>query len=550
MVSLYPLPQLTVVSTLGSMLLVHSAPEYLYSTSYVWTALQIYAVLFSSWVIWVVFLYPKLFSPTRLLPQPKGNHFIMGQFRRIIAEPSGDPAIDYINTVPNDGVIHYLNHFNTDRVMPTNAKALGEVMTQRNYEFRKPSFFSQGIGRLLGIGILLAEGEEHKRQRKNLMPAFAFRHVKDLYATFWAKSSDMSNRIASEVTRIAETEKSGGEATALIDIAGWASRATLDIIGLAGMGQDFGALADPDAELSRTYRMIFEPTKQARIMGLMSLFVPPRIVRNLPLQRNNDMEAGIAVIRETARRMIRQKKEKLEKNQETGVDILSVALESGGFTESNLIDQMMTFLAAGHETTATATTWAVYYLCKYPEVQTRLRNEIRARLPSVSEGAEITSQDVDNVPYLHAVCNEILRIQPPVPITIRETAHDTNILGHPIPGDTRVILAISAVNKSRELWGPTADSFDPDRWIDAETGRANNMGGATSNYAFMTFLHGPRSCIGQAFARAEFACLVASLAGRFEMELPDPDFVPEVKGGITARPKGGLQVRLKVVDGW
>jgi cytochrome P450 len=66
------------------------------------------------------------------------------------------------------------------------------VLVQRNYEFVKPEGLRKGLGRLLGVGILLAEGDEHKRQRKLLMPAFAFRHVKDLYPIFWNKAKEMT----------------------------------------------------------------------------------------------------------------------------------------------------------------------------------------------------------------------------------------------------------------------------------------------------------------------------------------------------------------------
>lgn len=79
-------------------------------------------------------------------------------------------------------------------------------------------------------------------------------------------------------------------------------------------------------------------------------------------------------------------------------------------------------------------------------------------------------------------------------------------------------------------------------------GRANS-GGATSNFDFMTFLHGPRSCIGMQFALAEFKCLVAAWMGTFEMEL-DPGYVLDIKGGITMKPRGGLPLKMKVVEGW
>ena len=80
-------------------------------------------------------------------------------------------------------------------------------------------------------------------------------------------------------------------------------------------------------------------------------------------------------------------------------------------------------------------------------------------------------------------------------------------------------------------------------------GKAGN-GGSESNYAFMTFLHGPRSCIGQAFAKAEFAALLAAVVGRFEFELEEPERKIEIKWDITAKPKAGLGVKMKVVEGW
>jgi cytochrome P450 len=407
---------------------------------------------------------------------------------------------------------------------------------------------------LLGVGVLLAEGEEHKIQRKNLMPAFAFRHVKDLYPTFWSKSREavlaMTEAIRSDEAKDPEKSSEG----VVIEAGEWASRATLDIIGVAGMGKDFGAIKDPDTLLNKTYRAVFKPSRQAQILGLLSLFLPGWFVKNLPIKRNGDIEAAAAVIRTTCRQLIRSKKEKLEKNALTDVDILSVALESGGFTEENLIDQLMTFLAAGHETTASAMIWAIYMLCLNPSMQTRLRAEIREKLPSPEEDTEINSQSIDHMPYLNAVCNEVLRYYPPVPMTLRDAGVDTSILGIPIPKGTRVMLVPWAINKQESQWGPDAMKFNPDRWMPSESNTYAANGGAASNFAMLTFLHGPRSCIGQAFAKAEFACLLAAWVGRFEFMLRDQEEMDEgkvlIKGGVTARPAKGLWVKTKVVEGW
>ena len=380
------------------------------------------------------------------------------------------------------------------------------------------------------------------------MPAFAFRHIKDLYPTFWSKSCEMVKAITAAVR--VETAQNGpnNKQAPVVEIGQWTSRATLDIIGVAGMGKDFGAIQDPNTELSSTYRSIFQPSKQAQYLGMLGLIIPFWLIRLLPVKRNSEIRDAAISIRKVCRELIEHKKANMnQKEKRVDADIISVALESGGFTEDNLVDQMMTFLAAGHETTASAMVWAVYLLCLNPEIQARLREEIRRGLPSIDDNVTaVTSESLDKLPFLNAVCNEVLRVYPPVPLTLREAAHDTSIQGQFVPAGTKIVISSWGIHTSTELWGPDAAKFNPDRWMGP--GRANN-GGADSAYSFLTFLHGPRSCIGQAFAKAEFACLLASLVRSFEMELEDKDFNLEIQGGITARPKGGIRVRMREVEG-
>ena len=330
----------------------------------------------------------------------------------------------------------------------------------------------------------------------------------------------------------------------------WTSRATLDIIGLAGIGQDFGCLQNPNNEILSAYRKVFQSTGGARLLNVLAFIFPFWLIPAIPMQRNHDIRTAAATIRRTCRRLIQLKKTNIEKQGKNngGADIISVALESKAFSEDNLVDQMMTFLAAGHETTASAMVWAIFALCRHPEYQVRLREEVRARIPSPNDpGSLVTAETFDKCNFLHAVCNEVLRVYAPVSLTLRESANNTAIVGQFVPAGTKIVLATNAINMSKALWGSDADEFNPDRWMGA--GRANT-GGAESNYSFMTFLHGPRSCIGQAFAKAEFACLLAGLVGRFEMELEDPDRELDTQTGITMRIKGGLPVRMREVAGW
>ena len=204
----------------------------------------------------------------------------MGQSSKLRQDPNGQAELyrAWSEEIPNDGIIRYLGMFNSETVIPVSLKALAEVLVQRPYEFIKPPGLVTGLGKILGVGVFLAEGEEHKKQRKDLMPAFAFRHVKELFPIFWDKSSELIHAL------ILHSETGccdGDKPSASIDVKDWASRATLDIIGLAGLGRDFNSIKDPDNELIRTYKTIFSPGRGGQILAVL-FFVAPWLVRALP----------------------------------------------------------------------------------------------------------------------------------------------------------------------------------------------------------------------------------------------------------------------------
>lgn len=348
-----PTKQFLASSALGSVLLTRYAPQY--SIGYFLAGFVFLTLQLLGWLTWVVVLYPKLVSPLRHLPQPDDATFFMGSSARIFKEPSGIPMREWTDTIPNDGLIRYTHWFNRERLLLTSPKSLNEVLVTKNYEFVKPTQIRNGLGRILGIGILLAEGDEHKRQRKNLMPAFTYRHVKDLVPVFWSKSREMVDCVAkasqiSESTSkesksvVANDEKAdkSEHAPGTIEVGNWTSRATLDIIGLSGMGKDFGALEDPDNELNQTYRKIFNPSRTGRLLQLAGLFMPFWLLKRLPLKRNGEIEAAASLIKDICRNLIAGKRKAMQEKERVEVDILSVALESGGFTDEELVNQMMT----------------------------------------------------------------------------------------------------------------------------------------------------------------------------------------------------------------
>ncbi|GAM42003.1 hypothetical protein TCE0_043f15589 [Talaromyces pinophilus] len=492
-----------------------------------------------------IYLRPFYFSPLRHLPEPKGGTLFNGHAKLVPNERSGMPLQEWINEVPNDGLIRYRMMFNKEVVFVTSPKALSEVLVQKNYDFSKPYKLRQGLGRILGIGLIIAEGEEHKR--KNLMPAFLHRHVKDLYPIFWEKSASLAAELEENIKRT-------GQSSQVFDVADWLARTTLDILGAAGLGREFDTLHNPDNEIVRAYRGVFEQKPPTGAFGILMFIAKQQIMNLLNIKQSDSIAAATEVLTDVSRRLIKDKRDEKGQDSKESVDrsvrrdILSVALDSGNFTDNMLENHLLTFLAAGHETTATSMTWAIYALCLYPQVQQRLREEVRANLPirttSSANGVLVTAELVDSLPYLHAVCNEVFRVYPPAGLTRRVAAKDTSILGQHIPKGTSIAISMRAVNISKELWGEDAFVFDPERWM--KPNQANSGGGVT-NFSFMTFLHGPRSCIGQGFARGEFACLLAAMVGTFDMELEDSTSELVIETGLTSRPKDGLRVRLRPV---
>ncbi len=111
------------------------------------------------------------------------------------------------------------------------------------------------------------------------MPAFAFRHIKELYPIFWNKSQELVETL---ISQHGKTTASDEKAETGIDVSDWARRATLDIIGVAGLGQDFNSIRDPRGELHQIYNRLFSPSRGARIIGVLGLIFPRWLVRSLP----------------------------------------------------------------------------------------------------------------------------------------------------------------------------------------------------------------------------------------------------------------------------
>jgi cytochrome P450 len=204
-------------------------------------------------------------------------------------------------------------------------------------------------------------------------------------------------------------------------------------------------------------------------------------------------------------------------------------------SEKQLVDNLLTFLAAGHETTAKALTWTLYLLARAPQWQDRVRAEINA----VAGQGALTAEHLDRLPITRAVLKEAMRLYPPAPVLTRLTKEDMTLGDLSIKAGTIVVISIFAVHRHRKLW-VDPDRFDPERFApDQEAKLARTQ--------FMPFGFGPRTCIGSVFAMMEGMALLATLVrgARFEW---DGRHAPTPVSRVTLRPRGGMPLKVWPIE--
>jgi cytochrome P450 len=199
--------------------------------------------------------------------------------------------------------------------------------------------------------------------------------------------------------------------------------------------------------------------------------------------------------------------------------------------DEQLVDNLLTFYLAGHETTAKALTWTLYLLARSPEWAARLVDEVKA----VTHGATVDAAHLEKLVLLQQVIKESMRLYPPVPIMSRQAVAATRIEGLAIAPGTSILIPIYALHRHARRW-ERADEFDPARF-------APGAEAAIPRYQYLPFGAGPRVCIGMPFAMMEATAILATLLqhARFET-VAGEEPVPVAR--VTLIPRGGL--RLKV----
>ncbi|KAI1301024.1 hypothetical protein EDD11_005860 [Mortierella claussenii] len=538
------------------------------------TTLGTLVALLSSYVFYTTYLRPNFLSPLRHIPGPpnesKYNKYhlpFVGNFLDILREESGVPHREWIEQY--GGLVCYRGLFNTQRVLLADPKAIQHVFGTHSYNYPKPSRVVQLLGQIIGRGVLLAEGDAHRRQRKMLNPAFSHKHIKEMVQIMAVPSALLAKMWEERVDEVGEGNSIEFDVTADL------GRATLDIIGLAGFGYDFKALTEPDNELSSAYRELFYSS--SNIIQLLRAFIPSYI--NIPFKHNRRRQQAIQAIDRVSIKLIADKRaqalakenesklrgqhEKTGEQEEDGKDLMSIlvrgnehvgSLEGGKLTDTELKDQILTFLAAGHETTSVTVTWMLHILSINPEVQQRMRNEFLSEIGRPTEDKTLSYDALNALPYLNACVKELLRFIPPVPTTSRVAAKDDNILGYDIPKGTQVFLSPAALHKLKSVYGEDAEEFKPERWMDPDSLKDRDFQTKTKfvtqemHWAYVPFLTGPRNCIGSKFALIETKILLYYLLINLEYRAV-PGFKFRKSARVVTRPFPGMNLLVRRYSG-
>lgn len=382
-----------------------------------------------------------------------------------------------------------------------------QLFNNEGKQFVSPS--NQLLKPLVGDqSIFTLEGQRHRRERKLLMPSF---HGERMQAY---------GELICRCAREAVASVAVGESLVMREVA---QAISLKVI----LGTVFGlnasdrsrAIAQGIVELTALFR---SPLFSAAI------FLPP-LRRNLGPLRN--WERFVALKHKLQTLLYEEIQERRERGDLTQTDILTLMLatqdEAGQpMSDAAIHDELFTLLLAGHETTASAIAWAIYWIHHRPAVGDRLRQE----LETIKDGTELTA--IARLSYLSAVCNETLRIYPIAMLTgPRRTTVSTEILGYPVPENTLVYGGIYITHHHPDIY-PEPYSFNPDRFLERQY----------TPYEFLPFGGGVRRCLGEALAQFELRLVVATITREFSLRLADHQPEKPVRRGVTLAPARGVRM--------
>ena len=384
------------------------------------------------------------------------------------------------------------------------------ILHERPDDFPKSNRIREGLNPLLGNSVFVTNGEVWKRQRRIIDPAFEGGRLRDTFPAMVAAGQGAVTRLGPGTVEIEEEM----------------SHAAADVI--------FRTLFSIPIEHDVASAVFHEFRAYQRTQPLVNLAAFLPLPRWLPRFHRRDTLRSAALIRGLIAQLCETRAAEIAAG--TAPDDLATKImttpdpQSGKtFTTAEMIDQVAIFFLAGHETSASALSWALYLLALYPDVQARVAAE------AASLGQSLDFSELSKLKFTRDVFRETLRLYPPVPMMVRQNTCPEVMRDRQIAPGAQMVLSPWHLQRHERIW-PRPDDFDPDRWQTEENR-------ACMRDAYLPFSAGPRVCTGAGFAMVEGPLLLAMLVKHWQFDrVADRDPVPVAH--LTVRAKDGIWLNI------
>ena len=372
------------------------------------------------------------------------------------------------------------------------------------YDANKPN----GLALILGQGLVTSSGDLWRKQRRLIQPVFHRSNVITMLPAMIAACQQL----------MARWDKLPAGST--VNMADEMLRLTIEVITQTMFGTSvLGQIEQIAPALEMSLRF-----------AAKTIMNPLRLPLFMPTPANRRFIEARRLLDELIYGIIAQRRA-----HAAGVnDLLQMLLDAQDpdtgekMSDRQIRDEVLTIFSAGHETTATALTWTLALLARNPDKLSRLKDELR----TVLGGKVPDANDLNQLTYTKAVLEEALRIRPPVGITLRKLARDTQLQGYPLKAGGITVFCIYNMHHHANFW-KQSEIFDPDRFLNTDK----------RNKAYMPFGIGHRFCAGNHFALIEGQLLLVMLVQQYDFKLTG-DNLPEMEMVVTIKPKGGLPMEI------
>ncbi|KAI0061904.1 cytochrome P450 [Artomyces pyxidatus] len=497
-------------------------------------------------------------SSLRKLYGPPSPSFFSGNYDELFS-PFAAPFHQHILRTYGR-VMRISGFFGDAQLVICDPKALSAILVQHQDVFEPPEWHVESNHHLWGNGLFATTGAYHRKQRKLLSPCFSPKTVRSLCPLLQRATNQARDGMLAEV-------KDGPRE---IDVYSWTSRLALELVSQGGMGHTFGSFR-PNAASNEVSRAIkeYNPVLSRFMLPRMYFHhiakLPPPLLhfvaRHIPMARFRRLMQISNLVRTDARNVLDKKRALLDRGSEAftsqvseGKDIISVLMrenqkqpESNRIPDNETVAQMCMLVFSSTDSVSSTLARTLHLLALRPDVQERLRSEINEGYTSklLETETELGYDQLMELPYLDAVCRETLRVYPPAQLFLRRCRSDISVpLSRPtkttdgeitsvfVPKGTTVILPALGVNRDPEIWGADAMEWKPERWL-APLPESVTKAGVPGVYSnTLTFLAGPRSCIGLKYAELEMKAVLSQFVRQFRFS-PSKKEVFWRYGGIT-----------------